>query len=77
MKGLERLGLVTLLRKHPKELKELFVYSPKALDAETFVTLMEVPSIPEADICQVQAYKWFLEYIKERQSRKYNVIEHY
>ena len=64
VKGLERLGLVTL-RKHPKELRELFVFTHKPLDAETFVALMEVPSMQEPDM-HVRAYKWFLEYVKER-----------
>lgn len=66
-KGLEQLGVVTLLRQHPNKLKELFVYSSSALTADMFVQLMAQCNPLEMPNDHLQAYKWFLEYIKERE----------
>ena len=68
-KGLEQLGIATLLRNHPI-LAELFTHKVSPLTAGGFVRLMRQCSLSDMPLDQVQAYKWFLEYLKARETCK-------
>ena len=68
--GLERLGVVTLLRTHPQVFKELFTYNARPLTASGFVSLMTPCSLSDMPMDHIQAYKWFLEYLKARETCK-------
>ena len=63
-KGLETLGVITLLRKH-SQLKELFLHVHKELTADMFASLTETPVPTEVEHTKI--YKWFLEFIKARE----------
>lgn len=73
--GLEQLGMVTLLRQHPNRLAELFTHTVSPLTAGRFVSLMRPCSLPDMPLDQVQAYKWFLEYLKARETCKLSVTK--
>ena len=72
-KGLEQLGIATLLYNHPI-LAELFTHTVSPLTAGGFVRLMRRQcSLSDMPLDQRQAYKWFLEYLKARETCKLSV----
>ena len=65
-RGLDKLGIIDLLKKHPDEISKL---NQNKLDAEMFTDLMETPPpSPADDIQNITAHKWFLEYLLEREN---------
>ena len=64
-KGLEQLGLLTLIRNHPETLKPVFVHKSKAsITAEGFLDLLS--SSRPNDANHLRVYEWFVNFIKSR-----------
>ena len=63
-RGLELLGVLTLIRTHWAKMKEFFVFNHEKhqLTASKFIHL--IGSNPPTKEQELQAYEWFLEYRK-------------
>lgn len=66
-RGLELLGILTIIRQHEATMKGAFVYSPsKKLTSEIFLSLID--SKPPIGRQKRQVHQCFMEYIRERDS---------
>ena len=75
-RGLELLGMLTMIRQHEGEMKSAFVYSSSRLTADDFCGLVKSKP-PITSTKRRQAYQWFLEYIRNRdQDRKLAISMH-
>ena len=63
-KGLELLGVLTLLRQHQQVMRGALVYYPNKLSAQEFCNL--VKSRPPLGRQKLQIYRWFLDYVHDR-----------
>ena len=66
-KGLERLEVMELIRKHPQQMRKLFVHSDETLNADQFLSLIETPQTTPVTH---QTWVWCKEYIVERSKEK-------
>ena len=66
-KGLEKLKVMALVRKHPQQMRKLFVYSDEILDADQLLSLIEAPLTTPVTH---QTWVWCKEYIVERSTEK-------
>lgn len=65
-RGLEVLGLRTLMCQHPQEFRCVFVYQNQPLTAKTFTGL--IVSKPPLGKRKLRVYQWFMQYIQDRES---------
>lgn len=66
-RGLELLGLLTMIRQYESEMKDAFVYNPaNKLTAEMFVG--QIMSKPPIGRQKRQIYRYFIDYIHDRES---------
>ena len=65
-RGLEALGMLALIREHPCEFKQAFVFQKQPLTAKMFTGL--VISKPPLGKRKLRLYQWFMQYIQDRGS---------
>lgn len=66
-KGMELLGLRSLIQRHWSELREVFVFSnQQQISATQFLHLIVTKLPSDEDKQQVQAHRWFMDYVHER-----------
>ena len=58
---------MALVRKHPQQMRKLFVYSDEILDADQLLSLIEAPLTTPVTH---QTWVWCKEYIVERSTEK-------
>lgn len=63
-KGLELLGVLTLLRQHHETMKAALVYSPTKLSAQEFCNLIQSKS--PLGHQKLQVYRLFIDYVHDR-----------
>jgi len=77
--GLKQLGIIDLCKQYPGQARDLFIYKDVRIDAEKFISLMQMPR--DMDAPKAQAYGWFQEYIMERMKEDtgmaFHCYEHY
>lgn len=62
-KGLETLGILELLIKHPTQMEQLLVYNERPLTADV---IRDTMSFVANNAAEQQAIEWFFLYLKER-----------
>ena len=71
-KGLEQLGVLSLIRKHPDVLKAAFVCSTttqKSISAEDFLNLVSSGPPTNGHDHELKAYEWFITFIKSKDTQ--------
>ena len=65
-KGLEHLGICTLIQKNYFVMKPAFVHVSKKLSGEDFANLISSNCRPPLGRQRLQTYQWFLQYVRDR-----------
>ena len=72
-KGLKSLGVLQLVQIFPGQFKEIFVYIDRSITYNTLSDMISSKCPPEGSV-DVTVYKWFNQYMKDREGMTYWII---